>query len=196
MKTRLLFNWSLLLSVVFLLSACSSVQITSIEKRRYQKGYHVQMKHQSAKAQISEERTIKAQEKIATSVKPTGQDKDINQDKNKAKKVKAALKNFKKKGDPQQLLSEFNDLFHKPLTDHKKGNEMHVPTHKEPQRSLDITNPVNGKSFGTGESAIVLVVVLVILLIIIMKEVIVAILIAILLALLILWLLRNLEIVD
>lgn len=196
MNVNKLSSACLILVGIILFGACSPVKIASIEKRRYRDGYYVQMKHEAPKAEIAKGKTAMTSEETSASVNTPGIAKKVSRDKNEFKKLKTALGELKKSKNREQFVAAVNDMADKVVIFDTQKNLTSIPEPGGELQNQDTLKPVGPKRFGTGESAIVLLVVLALLLILLMKEVLVAILIAIVLALLIIWLLRELDMID
>ena len=111
MKSHKLPSLCFLLAAVFILSACSSVKIANIEKRRYRGGYHVQLK-----------KKIQKTREIATVINespeegsPSASDKEPVRMAVKAevKKVKEAIRSFKKDQNIEQFIASLDDVVKK-----------------------------------------------------------------------------------
>ena len=135
MKNQKLTYFSFLIATVFLLSACSSVKITKIEKRRYQNGYYVQMnkgkpEFSSVKARI--EQKEKKEEFASTEIESKADKQLVRRE---LKKLKEAVKEFKKEENLKEFIASVDDLM---LVDTKK-NQASVP--KRQLRTDGILSP-------------------------------------------------------
>ena len=187
-----------LLVATFILSACSTVKIASIEKRRYQDGYYVKLKQGAQKThQVSlDQEMLKQKPNSAALDNPSDVVVQRNPVKDSKKKLKTAVQTFKRKQNTDQLLAVLENLVNKAAIIDMQKDQASIPKHKEKAQKINTVNPLNFNIFGTGESAIVLLVVLAVLLLILMKDVLLALLFAVLFALVILWMLRELDIVE
>ncbi|MBL4755206.1 MAG: hypothetical protein JKY52_16630 [Flavobacteriales bacterium] len=190
MRTRLLPQVSLIFTTAILLSACSSVNITSIEKRRYRDGYHVSTKHHKAKKVDLTHQSQKVEQEIEHNTVEASQpiSERRKQVRAQVKKIKSSLKAVKKEERSlEAFIVSLDEAIDQAVVPHARKNLARVPTVK--------ADPHDAADPGTGISTVVLVVLLVVLFLILFDPL-VAILTALLLALLIIWVLRELGVIE
>ena len=191
MNARALSKLSLILSVVFLLSACSSVKIASIEKRRYLDGYHLSTKHhKNIKEDLNHELLRLEEEAKQVDGKP-GADipKQKKQVKSKEKMVKSFLKNLKKEHSFEAFLVSLDDGVNQVAIPHARKNLASV-RQKERALSPDASNELDISLFN-----ILLLLVLYVISALLVGPLF-AILLALLLTFLIIRLLKGFDVID
>jgi len=187
---------SLVLAGILIFTACHPVKITSIEKRRYQKGYHVQMMHHPSIPDVLPSETLMAKSDVAGSEDTVLDPQKQKKGKGELKKVRTVLKELRKGRSPEQIKAAVSDIVDKAIILDNRKNIASLPNQGNEAKKQGAFKPIDALEFGTGQSAIVLLVVLAILLILLMENVLVSILVAVLLTLLIIWLLRELELIH
>jgi len=189
MRTGIISKLSLIIAAVFVLSACSTIKTASIEKRRYQKGYHINIAQHAAK-QADLNRELKAIEKESETADHSSHTPEQSKVvKNKTKRIKAALKELKKKKNLREFVAALDDIPNKPIINTKRN----LASSPKPSQGIfggSETNPPD-----TRTSLIILLIILLVIFLLLIEPI-VAILMAVLLALLIIWVLRELRVID
>ena len=197
MKNNKLSALGFVLTALFIFAACSPVKIAKVEKRRYQRGYYVQMNHQVPKkkaAKVETESSVVTNE-IAKVERRRMDSENRMHVRKEIKNVKTAIKKFAKEENLKQLMATVNELANNVAIIDARKNMSSIPPVKVQAPGASALYPNGPSVMGTGVSTVVLLV-LFLLVFLILLEPIIAILMAILLALLIIWLLRTLHVID
>ena len=193
MKNNKLSALCFVLTAFFMFAACSPVRIAKVEKRRYQRGYYVQMNHQvpNKKAAKVETESSGVTNEFAKVEQRRMASENRMHVRKEIKNVKAAIKKFKKEENLKQFMATANELA---IIDTRK-NLSSVPSVRVQTSRAASLHPNGSSILGTGVSAVVLLVIFLVVFLILIDPII-AILMAVLLALLIIWILRALDVID
>jgi len=191
MRTRLLSQLSLIISAVFLISACSSVKIASIEKRRYLDGYHVSTKHHKIKRGDLHRELLMEEEEVKQETREPAQyiPKQKKQVKEQMKKIKSSIKTLKKENSLEDFIVSFDHIVEQALIPDARKNLASV-RQKEGALSPDTSNELDISLF-----TILLLLVLYVIAALLVGPLF-AVLVALVLAFLIIRLLKGFDVID
>lgn len=197
MKNNKLSALCFVLTAFFMFSACSPVRIAKVEKRRYQRGYYVQMNHQvpnKKAAKVETESSVVTNEFAKVEQRRMASENRMHVRK-EIKNVKTAIKKFKQEENLKQFMATANGLANNVAILDTRKNLASIPSVKVQTPGAASFHPKGSSILGTGVSAVVLLVIFLVVFLILIDPII-AILMAVLLALLIIWILRALDVID
>jgi len=199
----------IILAAAFILSACSTVKVANIEKRRYRDGYYVQMKHRTQEKQEFAVRNIEVKQKLkyTTPDKPANvavpgrlNKEDIGEIRSSLRALRKGhlperLTSFSRAGNLNRFMAVMNESAEKGMFLDSRRNSASSPINHT-RTDLEKTSETKGAGpFGTGISALILLIIFLIVFIILLP-IGLAIFMAFLFALVIVWLLKQLNIID
>jgi len=194
MRIKLLPALSLIIVVCSIFSSCSSVKIANVEKRRYQRGYYVQMNHQAPNKTSAQHRPEAVSERIiAQPDKPASKRGVAYEIGTKIPGI--SVKKLAEDLDVKQFMARLDEVVCDASIIDTRKNLSSVPAVRDHTKAASAVYPNWPGVMGTGVSTVVLLVLFLVVFLILLDPII-AILMAVLLALLIIWVLRALDVID
>ncbi len=194
MKNHQISALCLILTTLFILSACSPVRVAKVEKRRYQRGYYVQMNHQAPKNTSAQHRPEAVSERITAQPDKPASKRGVAYEK-ETEDIRTSFKKFAADLDVKQFMATVDEVVYNASIMDTRKNLSSVPAVRDHAKGGAAVYPNWPGVMGTGVSTVVLLVLFLVVFLILLEPII-AILMAVLLALLIIWLLRALDVID
>lgn len=194
MRIKLLPALSLIIVVCTILSSCSSVKISNVEKRRYQRGYYVQMNNKAPKNTSARHRPEAVSKRITAQPDKPASKRGVAYEM-ETEDIRTSFKKFAADLDVKQFMATVDEVVYNASVMDTRKNLSSVPTVRDHAKGGAAVYPNWPGVMGTGVSTVVLLVLFLVVFLILLEPII-AILMAVLLALLIIWLLRALDVID